>query len=101
MHNQTQCFFFGSVYFAVNDIIAFRSILPQLHNSMSHKYYILFYSTVLTNSIVNPRSHEFEAKQTEVATRIEPKISAALPSIRCALSTELPRSRGNLAQNGA
>ena len=32
----------GSVYFAVNDIpvIAFRSILPQLHNPMSHEYYI-------------------------------------------------------------
>ena len=36
----------GSVYFAINDIVAFRSILPQLHNPMSHEYYILFYSTV-------------------------------------------------------
>ena len=38
--------FKGSVYFAVNGIIAFRSILPQLHNPMSHEYYIhliLFY----------------------------------------------------------
>ena len=30
----------GSVYFAINSIIAFRSILPQLHNPMSHEYYI-------------------------------------------------------------
>ena len=56
---------------------------------MSQEYYILFYSTVLTNSIVNPRSHEFEviqtdafeAKQTEAMTRIKPKTSAALPII--------------------
>ena len=52
----------GSVYFVVNNIIAFRSILPQLHNPMSHEYYILFYSAVFTNSIVNPGSHKFESK---------------------------------------
>ena len=51
----------GSVYFAVNNIIASRSTLPQLHNPMSHEYYILFYSTVLMNPIVNPRSHKSEA----------------------------------------
>ena len=39
--------------------------------------------------------------RTEVTTRIEPKTSAALPIIRCALSTELSRGRGNVAQNGA
>ena len=42
-----------------------------------------------------------KAKQIEAAMRIEPKTSAALPIIRCALSTELSRSRGNLPQNGA
>ena len=52
------------------------------------------------NLIVNPRSHESKSKQTKAATRIEPKTSAALPIIRCTLSTELSRSRGNLANNG-
>ena len=42
-----------------------------------------------------------EAKLTKAARRIEPKISAAFPIIHCALSTELSRSSGNLAQNGA
>ena len=46
------------------------------------------------------RTAATEAKQTEAATRIEPKTSAALPCTRCALSTELSRSRDNLAQNG-
>ena len=32
---------------------------------MSHEYYILFYSIVFTNPTVNPRSHEFESKQSE------------------------------------
>ena len=41
-----------------------------------------------------------KAKRTEATMRIKPKTSAALPIIRCALSTELSRSRGNLAQNG-
>ena len=75
---------------------------------MSHEYYILFYATVFANPIVNPRSHASElnrteateAKQTEAATRTEPKTSATLSCIRCALSTELSRSRGNRAQNG-
>ena len=54
----------------------------------------------------NPESTEAirieatEAKQAEATTRIEPTTSAALPIIRCALSTELPRSRGNLANTG-
>ena len=68
----------------------------------------LFYSIIFTNPIVNPRSHKSEsnqgdskpAKPTEVAKRIEPKTSAALLIIHCALSTELLRSHGNLAQNG-
>ena len=50
-----ESFFKGSVYFA-NIVIAFRSRLPQLHNPMSHEYYILIYSAVFTNLIVNPRS---------------------------------------------
>ena len=33
--------------------------------AMSLEYYIFFYSTVFTNPIVNPRSHEFEPKQSE------------------------------------
>ena len=49
-------YFFGSVYFAFNGIIAFRSILPQLG-------YI--HATVFTNSIVNPRSHESELNRSE------------------------------------
>ena len=43
------------------------------------------------------------AKQIEVAMRFEPKTSAMFLIVRCALSTELSRSRDNLglAQNGA
>ena len=94
----------GSVYFAINGIIAFRSILLKLLNLMSHVYYILFYSIVFTNSIGIPWSHESKpkpSKQMKAATRIEAKTSAALPVRHCALSTELWRSHGNLAQNGA
>ena len=40
------------------------------------------------------RTEATEAKQTETATRIEPRTSAALPFIR---STELSRSRGVVA----
>ena len=68
---------------------------------MSHEYYILFYATVFTNPIVNPRSHESEAKRTEAAMKIEPKTSAALPFTCWALSTKLSRSRANRARNGA
>ena len=60
----SKAIFLCSVYFAVNGIIAFRSILPQLHNPMSHEYYI-FYSTVFTNLIVNPRSHKSESIQSD------------------------------------
>ena len=68
----------------------------------------LFYFIIFTNPIINPRSHESEAirteateaKRTEAATRIDPKTSATLPTIRCALSTELSRSRGQQLQNG-
>ena len=67
---------------------------------MSHDYYILFYATVFTNPSVNPRSHKSEVKQTEAAMTIEPKTSAALPFIHCALSTELSISHGDQAQNG-
>ena len=77
---------------------------------MSHEDYILFYSIVFTNPIVNPRSHESEseshrtevteAKRTEAVTRIEPNTSAALSFIRFALSTELSRNGDNLVQNG-
>ena len=75
---------------------------------MSHEDYILFYSIVFTNPIVNPRSHESEshqtevteAKRTEAVTRIEPNTSAALLFIRFALSTELSRNGDNLVQNG-
>ena len=55
----------GSVHFAVNSIIASRSILLQLHNPTSHQYYILFYFTVLTNPIVNPRSHESQSNRSD------------------------------------
>ena len=77
---------------------------------MSHEYYILFYSTcllssqtrLLTPGHTNPKRFEaIEVKQTEVTMRIEPQTSAALPIIRCTLHTELSRSQGNLAQNGA
>ena len=54
----------GSVYFAVNGIIAFRFILPQLHNPMSHEYYILFFATVFTNLIANPRSHKSKSNRS-------------------------------------
>ena len=75
---------------------------------MSHEYYILFYSIIFTNPIVNPRSHKSEshqtevtkAKRTEAATKIEPNTNAALPFIRSALSTELSRNGDNLVQNG-
>ena len=46
-------------------LITFRSILPQLHKPMSQEYYILFYSTVFTNLIVNPRSHESESNRSK------------------------------------
>ena len=83
---------------------------PQLHNPMSHKYrYILLYSILLSSQtlLLNPghmnlnRTTATEANQTAAVMRIKPKISAAHPIMRCALSTELSRSRGNLAQNGA
>ena len=105
--------FVGSVYFVVNGIIAFRSILQQLHNPMSHEYYILFYSTVFTNPIVNrltpghtnpKRSKSKPPKQNEPKPQQElnPKLVQRFPLYTpCALSTEVSRSRGNLAQNGA
>ena len=46
------------------------------------------------------RTEATEAKQAEVATKIELITSAALPTVHCALSTELSKSCGNLAQNG-
>ena len=64
---------------------------------MSHEYYILFYSTSQTQLLIPGHTNP---NQTEAATRIEPKTSAALPIIRCAISAELSRSHGNLAQNG-
>ena len=59
-------FILRSVYFVVDGIIAFRSVLPELHNPMSHKYYILLYSTVFTNLIVNPRSPKFELNRSDL-----------------------------------
>ena len=57
---------------------------------------------LLTPGHTNPnRTKAMEAKQTEATTKIEPKTSCSFSFIRCALSTELSRSRGNLAQNGA
>ena len=31
---------------------------------MSHEYYVLFYSTVFTNQMVNPRSHESKSNRS-------------------------------------
>ena len=42
-----------------------------------------------TNQTEAIRTEATEAEQTEAAKRIKPKTSAALPIIRCALSTEV------------
>ena len=57
---------------------------------------------LLTPGHTNPiRTKATEVKQIEAVTRIEPKTCAALPIISGALSTELSRSCGDKAQNGA
>ena len=68
----------GSVSFAVNSKIAFRSILPHLHNPTAPCHTnIASYSIPLSSRI---RIERKPAKQIEAATRIKPKASAALPT---------------------
>ena len=64
---------------------------------MSSRTWLLTPGHINSNQTEAIRTKATEAKQTEAATRIDPITSAALPIIRCALSTELSRSRDNLA----